>query len=138
MEYKKTLQIITSLNQNFHQSIKSKTMNLIKTLLFAILITFSSQISAHTTDPSNDLKSVSQQIETLLKFSEVKIYDDIIVNIKFKLNENNKIILVSNDSNNYDISKLIKTKLSFKELSIDKTNNYRFYSIPVKFKSTVK
>lgn len=113
-------------------------MNLIKTLLFAILITFSSQISAYTTDPSNDLKSVSQQIETLLKFSEVKIYDDIIVNIKFKLNENNKIILVSNDSNNYDISKLIKTKLSFKELSIDKTNNYRFYSIPVKFKSTVK
>ena len=67
----------------------------------------------------------------------MKIYDDTTVTIKIKLNRNNKIIVVSNDSNNYDISKFIKTRLNLKELSIDKNSNYRFYSIPVKFLSTV-
>lgn len=113
-------------------------MNLIKTLLLATIISFSSQISASTDNPSDNLKSVTEQIETYLKFSEVKVYDDVIVNIKFKINENNKIIIISSDSNNYDISKFIKTRLNSKKLSINKTNNYRFYSIPVKFKATVK
>ena len=112
-------------------------MNTIKTLLLAILITFSSQVSAITDNPVNDLKLVSQQIESILKDSETTIYDDIVVTIKFKVNKNNKIIVISNDSNNYDISNFIKTRLNLKEVSIDKTSNKRFYSIPVKFLSTV-
>jgi len=112
-------------------------MNTIKTLLLAILITFSSQVSAITDNPVNDLKLVSQQIESLLKDSETTIYDDVVVTIKFEVNKNNKIIVVSNDSNNYEISKFIKTRLNLKEVSIDKTNNKRFYSIPVKFLATV-
>jgi len=111
-------------------------MNTIKTLLLAVLITFSSQVSANTENPINDLKLVSQQIESLLQDSETTIHDDIVVTIKFKLNRNNKIIVVSNDSDNYEITKFIKTRLNLKDLSIDKTSNYRFYSIPVKFLST--
>ena len=111
-------------------------MNTIKTLILAILITFSSQVSANTDNPENDLKLVSQQIETLLKDSEILIYDDIVVTIKFKVNRNNKIIVVSNDSNNYKISKFIKTRLNLKDLSIDKESNHRFYSIPIKFLAT--
>ncbi len=125
-------------------------MNTIKTLLLAILITFSSQVSANTDSPINDLKPVlvntgnpindlklvSQQIETLLKGSEIPIYDETIVTIKIKLNRSNKIVVVSNDSNNYEISKFIKTRLNQKELSIDETSNYRFYSIPIKFLAT--
>ena len=66
-------------------------MNTIKTLILAILITFSSQVSANTgspiknlkevseniSSPISDLKIVSQQIETLLKGSEIRIYDEI-------------------------------------------------------------
>ena len=112
-------------------------MKTIKTLLLAILITFSSQVSANSENPLNDPKSVSDQIESLLQDSEMQIYDDTTVTIKIKLNRNNEIIVVSNDSKNYDISKFIKTRLSLKELSIDKNSNYRFYSIPIKFLSTV-
>ena len=112
-------------------------MNTIKTLILAIVITFSGQVSAITNNPENDLTLVSQQIEILLNDSETTIYDDIVVTIKFELNKNNQIIVVSNDSNNYEISKFIKTRLNLKEVSIDKGNNKRFYSIPVKFLSTV-
>ena len=112
-------------------------MNTIKTLILAILITFSSQVSAITDNPVNDLELVSQQIESLLKDSETTIYDDIVVTIKFEVNKNNQIILISNDSNNNDITKFIKTRLNLKDISIDKTSAYRFYSIPVKFLSTV-
>jgi hypothetical protein len=112
-------------------------MNTIKTLILVTLITFSTQISAFTKVPEHDLKPVSQQIENYLKNSEASIYEDIIVTIKIKLNKNNKIIVLSNDSNNYEISKFIKKRLNLKELSVDRGSNYRFFSIPIKFLSTI-
>ncbi len=112
-------------------------MNTIKTLVLATLITFSSQVSAFTTIPGDDIKTISQQIETFLNNSEMIIYDEIIVTIKFKLNENNKIVIISNDSDNYEITKFIKSTLNLKELSIDKKSNKRFFSVPIRFLSTV-
>ncbi len=112
-------------------------MNTIKTLVLAMLITFSSQVSAFTTIPGDDIKTISQQIETFLNNSEMIIYDEIIVTIKFKLNENNKIVIISNDSDNYEITKFIKSTLNLKELSIDKKSNKRFFSVPIRFLSTV-
>ena len=108
-------------------------MKTIKTVVLVALITFSSQISAYANNPSDDLKSVSQQIEKLLKGSDTVINNDVIVNIKFKLNKNNEIIVISDDSNNYEISEFIETHLNLKPLSVDKDSNYRFFSIPVKF-----
>jgi hypothetical protein len=113
-------------------------MKTIKTFVLVTLIAFSSQISAYANNPSDDLKSVSQQIEKLLKYSNTIIYDEVIVNIKFKVDKNNKIVVISDDSNNYDISKFIKTSLNLKDISLDKESNYRFYSVPIKFLSTTK
>jgi len=111
-------------------------MNTIKTLVLVTLITFSSQVSAFTIIPGDDIKTISQQIEKFLNNSELIIYDDIIVTIKFKLNENNEIIIISNDSDNYEITKFIKSNLNLKELSIVNKTNKRFYSVPIRFLST--
>jgi len=112
-------------------------MNTVKTILLATLITFSSQISATTsTPPADDLKSVSQQIQTFLNNSEISINNEILVTVKFKLDDTNKIILISNDSDNYEISKFIRTRLNLKELSIDKDSSHKFYYVPVKFSSS--
>jgi hypothetical protein len=112
-------------------------MNTIKTLVLVTLITFSSQVSAFSTIPGDDIKTISQQIEKFLNNSEMNIYDEIIVTIKFKLNEDNKIILISNDSDHYEITKFIKTSLNLKELSIDKKSDKSFYSVPIRFLATV-
>ena len=111
-------------------------MNTIKTLLLVALVTFSTQVSAYTSIPADDLKSVSQQIETFLKNADLQINDELIVTVKFKLDENNKIVVLSNDSNNHEISKFISTRLNLKELSIDKESNHKFYYVPVKFVSS--
>ena len=111
-------------------------MKTIKTLLLAILITFSSQVSANTERPTNELKSVSQQIGTLLNGSEVIVYDDITVMIKFRINEDNKIIVISNDSNNKEISKFIKKRLNKEVVSIKNTNKDKVYYLPITFLST--
>ena len=112
-------------------------MNTIKIVILAVLMAFSAQVSANTDRPINDLKIVTQQIQTLLQDSEITIYDEVIVNVKIKLNTNNKIIVVSNDSNSHELSKFIKKKLNLKTILIDKKSNYRFYVIPVKFLSTI-
>ena len=112
-------------------------MNTVKTILLATLITFSSQVSATTsTPPADDLKSVSQQIQTFLNNSELHINDELIVNVKFKLDENNKIIVISNDSDDFEISKYIRTSLNLKELSIDEDSSHKTYYVPVKFLSS--
>ena len=90
-------------------------MNTIKTLVLVTLITFSSQVSAFTRIPANDIKPIYQQIERFLNNSEMIIYDDIIVTVKFKLDENNKIIIISNDSDRYEITKFIKANLNLKK-----------------------
>lgn len=112
-------------------------MNTIKTFLLITLVTFSSQINAKTGIPPHDFKAIYHQIETLLKQSETTIYDDIVVAIKFKINKNNKIIVISNNSNNDELSRFIKKRLHLKELFIDKENNHRFYTISIKFLSTI-
>jgi len=112
-------------------------MNTIKTLVLVTLISFSSQVSAFTEIPADDIKPVSQQIEKFLNHSGLIIYDEIIVTVKFKLNKKNKIIIISNDSDNYEITKFIRTSLNLKELSIDTKSNKRFYSLPIRFVSTV-
>jgi hypothetical protein len=113
-------------------------MNTIKTLVLVTLISFSSQVTAFTEIPSDVIKPVSQQIERFLNIdSELRIYDDITVTVKFKLNADNKMIIISDDSDNYDISKFIKTSLNLKELTIDKDNNNKVYYVPVRFFSNV-
>jgi len=112
-------------------------MNTIKTLVLVTLITFSSQVSAFTVIPADNTKTVSQQIEKFLNQPGLIIYDDVIVTVKFKLNKNNEIIIISNDSDNYEITKFIKTSLNLKELAIDEKRKNRFYSVPIRFLSTV-
>ena len=111
-------------------------MNAIKALLLVTAITFSSQVSAFTGNPADNLKSASQQIETFLKNSDLFINDEIIVTVKFKLDENDKIVVVSTDSDNYEISEFIRTRLNLKELSIDQESTHGFYYVPVKFLAT--
>ena len=130
--------IVNKTIQIFYQSIKSIKMKAIKTLVLVTLFTLSSQISVYASNTSDELKSASQQIEKLLKFSDTIIYDEVVVNIKFKVNENDKIVVISDDSDNYDISKFIQTSLNYKELSIVKESNYKFYSVPIKFLPTTK
>ncbi|MEH6537747.1 MAG: hypothetical protein V7719_15205 [Psychroserpens sp.] len=112
-------------------------MNTIKTLVLVALITFSSQVTAFTGTPGDELRPISQQIQTFLNYSEMVIHDDIIVTVKFKLNENNEIIVISNDSENIQLTKFIKKRLNQKELSIDKKSNKSSYSVPIRFLSTV-
>jgi hypothetical protein len=111
-------------------------MNTIKTLVIVTLITFSSQVSAFTRIPENNIKPIYQQIERFLNNSEMIIYDDVIVTVKFKLNQNNKIIIISNDSDNYEIIKFIKANLNLKKLYIAKRSNKNFYSVAIRFLAT--
>lgn len=112
-------------------------MNIIKTLVLVTLITFSSQVTAFTEIPGDVIKPVSKQIERFLNYSELRIYDEIIVTVKFKLNADNKMIIISDNSDNYDISKFIKSSLNLKELAIDKKDNNKVYFVSVRFLATV-
>ena len=113
-------------------------MKTIKTLLLATLLTFSCKASTITRKSSDNIKPLYQQIQRFINgASELTIYDEIIVTVKFRLNADNKIIIISDDSDNYVISKFIKANLNLKKLVIDKRSNNRIYSVPVRFLSTV-
>jgi hypothetical protein len=100
-------------------------------------MTFSCKASTFTRTSSSEIKPLDQQIQRIINSApELKIYDEIIVTVKFRLNTDNKIIVISNDSDNYEITKFIKTTLALKKLTIENKNNNRIYSVPVRFLST--
>ena len=117
-----------------YESFKSKTMKTIKTLLFGILLTFSSQIFANTkvTLPKDSL-TLQEQVKKLLNIDETSVYQDIVVKVEFKLSKDNEITVMSIDTQNFEIIRFIKTSLNKKTLSIDTAGKSKLYSIPVKF-----
>jgi hypothetical protein len=109
-------------------------MKTIKTLLFGILITFSSQIFANTAEVVvKDNITLQEQVKKLLNSNETSVYQDIVVKVEFKLNEHNEITVMSVDSEDFEIIRFIKTSLNKKTLSIDTASTSKLYSIPVKF-----
>ena len=101
-------------------------------------MTFSCKTSTFTKTFSSEIKPLDKQIQRFINSaSELKIYDEIIVTVKFRLNTDNKIIIISDDSDNYEISKLIKTSLNLKEVTIAEKSYNKVYYIPIRFLSTV-
>ncbi len=108
-------------------------LNNVKKLIVAGLIVFSGQLFANTTGGIEDIVPVKKQIETLLNTSNTPVYQDVIVMVEFKLSKNDKIVITSIASNEYEIRNFIRTSLNDKVILIDKSSNARFYSIPVRF-----
>ncbi len=105
-------------------------------LLLAVFA-FASSMMTFATNPTLDNKKVnvevSQQIQGLLKNPEFEVQRSMNVIVKFTVNDNNEIVVLSVNSysNVKQISSFIKERLNYKKLNT-KVKSKAIFILPVK------
>ncbi|WP_299711462.1 hypothetical protein [uncultured Tenacibaculum sp.] len=115
-------------------------MKSIKLLL--VVIAFASSSMTFATNPTLDNKKISvelsQQIQSLLTNPEFEVQKSMNVTVKFTVNDNNEIVVLSVNSysNVKQISSFIKERLNYKKLTT-KVKSKAIFILPVKMISVV-
>ena len=109
-------------------------MRTIKSILLVLAITLSSVLSAST---NNDEKLKSQSVEkevvNLLKKPNIDLKEEVLVFVKFTLNDDHEMVVLSVDSDNREIDGFIKKKLNYVKLKSKSNTDKKTFVIPIRF-----
>lgn len=105
--------------------------NLILTLVFALITSFS------FANDKEDVKETKQQLREkiggLLGNYQQLIKNDTDATIKFVINRQGQIVVLSVDTNVGNLDTYIKSKLNYKKTDIKNVKFFETYTVPVKF-----
>lgn len=110
-------------------------MKTLKLLLLAVLMTTTTVALANT--PTKRGKSVSYEIEQMLKNSTLIIEDDLTVNVLFTLSEDNKIVVKSIRTENEEVAKFLAARLNNKKVYGRNWDQDKLYELPVRIQSRI-
>ncbi|WP_242086788.1 hypothetical protein [Aestuariivivens sediminis] len=106
-------------------------------LLLAVLV--SSNIEASTDKTSrNTVKNaepsnpISKEVVSHLKKPQFYLEEDVLVFVKFTLNDKNEMVVLSVDSENQLIDSFIKNRLNYKKLNARSNKRTKNFVIPVR------
>lgn len=106
-------------------------MKSIKTLLLLVSITFSSLLSASTTENAETI-AITKDVSQLLKKPKFLLEEDVKVNVTITFNKDNEIVVLLVDSVNEEVAEFIKKRLNYSKLSVELYNKNKMYIVPVK------
>lgn len=111
--------------------INKKMKNLILTLVFALITSFS------FANEKENVKETKQQLREkiggLLGNYQQLIKNDSDATIKFVINRQGQIVVLSVDTNVGNLDTYIKSKLNYKKTDIKNVKFFETYTVPVKF-----
>ena len=104
----------------------------IKMLLLAFAITFSSVMTANNEPTSKDPRSLTEEIQNLLKNPKFVLESDEFASVTLTFNRNSEIVVMSVDSESETVEYYIKNRLNYKKLDIGVDKINKTFIIPVK------
>ncbi len=107
-------------------------MKSIKMLLLAVVITFSSAISASTATENVETNAITTDVTKLLKNPKFLLENDELVNVTLMINKDNELVVLSVDSDNFEISEFIKGRLNYSKVSVELDNKSKKFIVPVR------
>ena len=109
---------------------KFQIMRISKSLILSIAFSFVMGAAMANTNPT-ETKTARQEIQTLLQKADIaaSVDESSTVNVKFMVNENNEIIVISTDKDNLD--RTIKSTLNYKRLKATDFATNKTYTLPV-------
>ena len=107
-------------------------MKTVKTLLLALVITCSSALSASADKEPNGTKAVAKEVASLLKKPNFKLDKDVLVFVKFTLNDDHEIVVLSVDSEDSKIENYIKKRLNYVKLKSKSNTGDKTFIIPIR------
>jgi hypothetical protein len=115
-------------------------MRTFKTLLLAVVITMVGVLFADAKEEprKNDLDKISKKIERLLEEPGFDVQEELLIKVTLVFNEDNEMVVLSDDAKNKDLSYYIKSKLNYHTLNDEPINNNGKYVLPVRLVPSTK
>lgn len=101
--------------------------------LAAVLFTTGNLFATEpSTDPSKEL---SAQIGELLEDHRLVIEEDVTATVRFTLNEQGEIVVLSVQTEDEDLEKLVKARLNYEKVELDQYTAGKMYKVPVRIEA---
>lgn len=94
-------------------------MNTIKSILVAAVLLIGTSAFAVAQDYGKTGNPTSQELQGLLKNPGFEVNQDITAQVKFVLNENHELVVLSVNTNSITVEKYVKNRLNYKKLAAE-------------------
>ncbi|MBD0779132.1 hypothetical protein HPE56_15135 [Maribacter sp. ANRC-HE7] len=118
---------------SIHQSINNQVMRKLSLVFVAAMLLFTGNIFANNSDKDNPLKKLSVQIGELLEnTSFTSDYVDLTAQVRFTLNKQGEIVVLSVDTDHEKIEFFVKARLNYQKIEIENFKEGEMYTIPIR------
>lgn len=108
-------------------------MRKISLVLVAALLLSTSNVLANDYKPENSAKKLSTQIHNMLKDNNFDISDDLTADVRFTINDEGEIVVLSVSTVNDTLEGFVKGRLNYKK--VDNAQEGKIYTVPVRIEA---
>ncbi|OQD42056.1 hypothetical protein [Croceivirga radicis] len=102
-------------------------------LFFATAMLFAvTSLSANTTEPISLAKQLSNEIHQMLDLNNFNIENDLTANVKFTINQDGEIVVLSVDTTDDSLERFVKSRLNYQKVKAEDVKEGRYYTVPVR------
>lgn len=122
-------------NSSNHQSFKNKVMRKISLVLAVAMLLSTGSVLANDLKPKNKVKSLSSQISEMLSENSFTTNDtDLRAQVRFTLNNEQEIVVLSIDADDEILEDFVKAKLNYKKVDLKEYQEGKLYTVGVRIK----
>ena len=105
-----------------------------KSLVFfaTVLFVAASAIAANPIKSVEPSTTLSAQIQEMLKTHTFEIESDVVANVRFTLNKEGEMVILSVDTDDAVIESFVKGRLNYKKLELQNPKEGKLYVVPVR------
>lgn len=107
-------------------------MRKISLVLVAAAMFAVGSVSANDNTPSNTKAQLASQIQKMLKKNSFDVADDLTANVRFIINEEGEIVVISVETANDQLEGFVKGRLNYQKVKTDSAVAGRTYTVPVR------
>jgi len=102
-------------------------------LLFAVMLLSVGTLFASADKPKNPNKNLSAQIGDLLDDNSFIVdYNDLTAKVKFTLNRDQEIVVLSVETDSRILEKFVKNRLNYQKVQLQEYREGKTYTVPVR------
>ncbi|MEM8506446.1 MAG: hypothetical protein AAF717_01400 [Bacteroidota bacterium] len=102
-------------------------------LVFMVAALFATAtVSATTPDNVNPSKKLSTQIHEMLKANTFVVQKDVTADVRFTINKEGEIVVLSVDTENEALEGYVKGRLNYQKVELQNAKEGKLYTIPVR------
>lgn len=101
-------------------------------LFFATALFVVGTLSAATTENLEPTKKLSYQILKMLETNSFDIKDDLVADVRFTINKEGEIVVLSVDTEAEVLENFVKARLNYQKVELENAREGQLYTVPIR------